>query len=480
MKILKAIPGARRLMESLRSMGYDPHSAIADLVDNSVAARASEVHIDIRSKEPGKPAMIVIADNGDGMNREDLHEAMRFGAVQEYSTTDLGKYGLGLKTASLSQSRVLTVVSKAKSSKDSRSRRTCMRWDVDHVYGTDDWELLVPSEDELSAWEKQALGSEVAERNGTVVLWSSLDEALPLLSSDDPRERERFLAKLIEEVSSHLSMVFHRFLQGSVTGRRKLTIYVCGEPLSPWDPFCRDESTKELDILELPVVSVEPDGSKLKQKVTVSPFILPREDEFSSPAAHKTASGPKNWNQHQGLYFYRNNRLLQAGGWSYLRAADEHTKLLRVAIDFPGELDKAFALNITKMRARIPAEIRDTLASYVSAWAKQARTRYDRRAPAKNKKTARSAPTPTVSLGPVNFSKAERSGGKLDVTKNGAAGLTIRVPSGHDLAEIFSSNKATPKQLCLSLLGILEAVYERKLPLDRIPMSVLKRFYKKL
>jgi len=311
MKTLKTNPGAKRLMESLRNMGYDCSTAIADLVDNSVAAHASEIHIDIIPKQDSRPAAVVIADNGKGMDKEELHEAMRFGAFQEYSPGDLGKYGLGLKTASLSQCRTLTVSSKPKAGQGTRSRRNCMRWDIDHVYATDDWNLLVPSESELESWEKEYLNCLVTQENGTVVLWTNLDEALPLLSSDDKLNRERFLAHLIEEISGHIRMVFHRFMQGTVAGQRKLDIYVCGEKLVPWDPFCRSEKTRELDIVKLPVISIEPDGSKLKGTVMVSPFILPRDDEFSSPVMWREASGPKNWNQQQGFYFYRNNRLLQ-------------------------------------------------------------------------------------------------------------------------------------------------------------------------
>jgi hypothetical protein len=386
MKVLKTNPGAKRLIESLRNMGYDCSTAIADLVDNSIAAQASEIHIDIILKQNSSPAAVVIADNGNGMDRDKLHEAMRFGAYQEYSAGDLGKYGLGLKTASLSQCRTLTVSSKAKSGKDTRPHRNYMRWDIDHVYETDDWDLLVLSDNELKPWEGEILNHKTADEHGTVVLWTNMQEALPMLSDEDAREREKFLAHLIDEVSNHLRMIFHRFMQGSVTGRHKLNIYVCGELLVPWDPFCRNEKTKELDIMNLPIISLQPDGSKIKDKVSISPFVLPREEEFSSATAWKDASGPKNWNQQQGFYFYRNNRMLQAGGWSRLRSVDEHTKLLRVAVDFSSELDRSFQINITKMRAKVPDEIREKVSSHVSTWAKIARTRYDKKLPGKSEK----------------------------------------------------------------------------------------------
>ena len=167
MKVLKTNPGAKRLIESLRNMGYDCSTAVADLVDNSIVANASEIRIDIFPKEDKQPAAILISDNGRGMSREQLHEAMRFGAFQEYGADDLGRYGLGLKTASLSQCRTLTVSSKPKTTRNTRSIRNRMRWDVDHVYETDDWDLLAPSDDELEKWEKEMLSNGIAHDNGT-------------------------------------------------------------------------------------------------------------------------------------------------------------------------------------------------------------------------------------------------------------------------------------------------------------------------
>lgn len=485
------------MIESLRNVGYDCSTAIADLVDNSIVANASEIRIDIFPKQGSQPAAIVISDNGKGMDRDELHEAMRFGAFQEYAPDDLGRYGLGLKTASLSQCRTLTITSKPKAARNTRSIRHCMRWDVDHVYETDDWDLLVPSDSELEKWEKEILNDGISHDYGTVVLWTNLDEALPLLSSADAREREKFLAQLIIEISAHLRMVFHRFMQGAVSGRRKLDIYVCGEKLLPWDPFCRGEKTRELDIVKLPVISIDLDGSKLRGNVTISPFILPRENEFSSPAAWKDASGPRGWNQQQGFYFYRNGRLLQAGGWSYLRTPDEHTKLLRVAVDFSSDLDAAFSINITKMRSKIPAEIRDKLSSLVGNWSGQARTRYDRKTSSQGKGVSRYEPSSpvketrqeqevisSVTVGSLIFSPNNTPAKGLVINENKKTGqIEILVPQSHDLSTIFKlkgDSEGELRKLCLAMLTILEAVSNKKVKLNRIPMETLKKIYRRL
>jgi Histidine kinase-, DNA gyrase B-, and HSP90-like ATPase len=233
MKKIKAPPGARRLIESLRNMGYDCSTAIADLVDNSIAANASEVRIDILPQDGERPPAVVISDNGRGMDGERLQEAMRFGAFQEYSTEDLGKYGLGLKTASLSQCRCLTVSSKARTSAGRHPRRHLARWDLDFVDETDDWDLLLPQPDELKQWERELLEHSVTADGGTIVLWTGFDEVMPLLAEHDIRRRETFLAKLLKEVGAHLRMVFHRFMGGGITGRRKLRIFLCDEELRP-------------------------------------------------------------------------------------------------------------------------------------------------------------------------------------------------------------------------------------------------------
>ena len=486
------------MIDSLRDMGYDCNTAIADLVDNSVAADASEIYIDILDKHSDQPAAIVIADNGRGMDRDGLREAMRFGAYQDYSESDLGKYGLGLKTASLSQCRTLTVSSKPKSASDTRSRRNFVRWDVDHVYKVNDWNLLTPSEGDFEDWEGNFLSHEVTKKNGTVVLWTNLDGALHSLSEQDTHSREIFLAKLIKEVSDHLRMVFHRFMQGTIAGRRKLNIYVCSEKLEPWDPFCRDEKTKELEIIKLPIAFIDSDGSKIKDSITLSPFVLPREDEFSDRLAWSEASGPKKWNQQQGFYFYRNSRLLKAGGWSGLRSVDEHTKLLRVGIDFSSYLDRAFAINITKMRARIPHEIRDRINAGVTKWIKEARKRYDNNSSGGRREDSRIEPRPVikesggkvstsagvnnVKIGPLVFLKIDESGRSLKVKKDKESDqIQIFVPRNHDIFPIFSLNEGSGgelKKLLFALLGVLESVYDKKIKTSDLPMAILKKIYR--
>lgn len=489
-KTIKASPGAKRLIESLRGLGYECPTAISDIVDNSISAGASEVHVDIIGLDGDEPA-VVISDNGEGMDRDTLVNAMRFGAEQDYSTDDLGKFGLGLKTASLSQCRKLTVASKPIPARGSKSRRNVMRWDLDHVYSKDEWELHVLEDNDLEEDESKLIRRHLDGANGTVVLWTDLKESMPLLYSKDQKKRERFLAQLLSDVETHLSMVFHRFMQGRVSGNRRLKIYLGGNLLEPWDPFCISEANTE---------SLRPSHLKIEDssgngKVTVSPYILPKEKTFSTPEKWRKAAGPRGWNLQQGFYFYRNGRLLQAGGWSYLRAPDEHTKLLRIAVDFNTGLDKAFQINVTKMKSKIPDEIWGDLKELVSDWAQRARRAYDKKEaggrsasrPSSGGSARTSSPTTPPPKGDVKLGNISMSVSNANTTSvaatSGQDGVKLIVPYKHVSATAFHAKKGRTveqRNALLMLLALLEAVHEGKLAASKIPMEKIKKQIQKL
>lgn len=489
-KTIKATPGAKRLIESLRGLGYECVTAIADIIDNSISAGASEVHVDIVDSENNEPC-IVISDNGEGMGRETLISAMRFGADQNYSNDDLGKFGLGLKTASLSQCRVLTVASKPAPARGSKSRRNILRWDLDHVYKKDDWELHVIEDSDLEDHENSLIKKHLNGDSGTVIIWSDLKESLPGLHSKDSAKKEKFLADLLKDIDTHLSMVFHRFMQGQVSGRRKLKIYLGDVLLEAWDPFCVSERNTE---------SLRPSSLKIHDssgygEVTVSPYILPKEKKFSTPEKWRRAAGPRGWNLQQGFYFYRNGRLLQAGGWSYMRAPDEHTKLLRVAIDFPASLDKAFQINVTKMKSKIPDEIWSDLKDLVSGWAQKARQTYDKKDPIStkgNSKSSESSSSGKANTAPLSKSDLKMAGISMSVSNantqsvaatSGQDGVKIIVPYKHVSATAFHAKQGRTveqRNALLMVLALLEAVYEGKLAPSKIPMEKIKKQVKKL
>jgi anti-sigma regulatory factor (Ser/Thr protein kinase) len=359
------IPSARRLMSSLRDIGYDLPAAVADLVDNSIDADAR--NIEIRIEPSGTRSWIRVSDDGVGMSRGRLEEAMRYGSARQYQAGDLGAFGLGLKTASLSQCRSLTVASRT----TFRGRIEVRRWDLDRVSERDAWELerLTPRQCPTH------LISPLAGSSGTVVLWESLDRVLDYAHPDGAAALNRLQA-IADEVSEHLAMVFHRFLSGELRrGRSRIAITVNGSLLEPWDPFARSE--RKLRVLEQQWLRLRHGGRT--HRVRIRPFILPNQVQFSSPEAHATASGPRKWNRQQGLYIYRRDRLIQSGGWNRLRTADEHSKLARIAVDIPPAADGAFRTSVSKMVVSLPAEVRPELRTLVSGVVGQAQEAYRER-----------------------------------------------------------------------------------------------------
>lgn len=364
-------PSAARLTGSLREIGYDFPTAVADIVDNSVAAGATRVEIMI--EYDGIDSRVFIADDGHGMSSSALLEALRFGTPRTYARGELGRYGLGLKTASLSQCRSVTVVSRSSAS----TVRTYARvLDLDVVEDWDQWVVMDPGTDAMVARARRWL----AEGTGTVVLWRALDRVLPERNPEGGWARRR-LESLAGRTAEHLGIVFHRFIEG-IGERPQLVVTVNGRKVEPWNPFAPDEPARA----ELPPQRFEIEAAGVSGEVDLRRFVLPPRDQFSSPVEFDRLSGPLNWNRQQGLYVYRANRLVQWGGWNGIRGIDEHTKLARAALDFDTDLDAAFNINVAKMRVSPPAQLRQMLEAPVNELCLLADDVY--------RKTSRDAPRP--------------------------------------------------------------------------------------
>jgi hypothetical protein len=335
---------------------------VADLIDNSIDAKATQVRVDFRFD--GEDSWVRIADNGRGMPPDALDEAMTYGTRKEYEESDLGKFGLGLKISSLSQCRRLTVATRT-----DKQRRVIQAqcWDLDFVDERDSWDVIL-----LDAGDcRPEILEPLQEHPGTVIFWEKLDR---VMSYTNPlgKSANKGFATLCREVEEHLAMVFHRFISGRAKGRLPLSIFVNDNPVEPWDPFAEDEpKTQPVPAQEL---GLEHEGCV--HQVIVRPFVLPNESQFSSPKAWERASGPRKWNAQQGFYVYRNDRMIQSGGWNRIRTPDEHTKLARIAIDFTADADAAFEINVSKMRVSLPAEIRSSLTVIASGVVAKANATY--------------------------------------------------------------------------------------------------------
>ena len=340
-------PSAARLTTSLRDIGYDFTTAVADLVDNSVSAGATRVNIEIVFD--GSASYVLIADDGSGMTERTLNEALRFGSRSDYSQNDLGRYGLGLKTASLSQCRKVTVV--ARRSQVNR-RITIRTLDLDFVEESDSWLIVEPEGSHIL----KIATDKLAKSRGTVVIWEKLDRILPFKQVDGGWARRR-LHNYTSRAAEHLGMVFHRYLEGTVRGRDRLEINVNGAPVQSWNPFAPNEPLTRV----MPLQSFEIRIGDVVGEVLFQPYVLPSRSDFSSTSEFERMSGPLKWNRQQGIYAYRADRLVQWGGWNGIRGIDEHTKLARASLSFDTRLDEAFHIDVAKMRISVPTELKQML-----------------------------------------------------------------------------------------------------------------------
>jgi hypothetical protein len=328
------VPGD--LVESLRDFGYTLPSALADLVDNSLTANAEE--IDIQLEANGTDSYIAVVDSGHGMDLKTLVEAMRMGTkgpLADRSVSDLGRFGLGMKTASLSQGTCLTVITKA-AGKSTLVRR----WDVAHIRNSRKWELLT---------DATMIATPFVEKidrmcSGTAVIVENLDRATYLKVTAG--EVKQHFGRSLDSVQRHLAMVFHRFIENGVTIRLGATA------LPAWDPFLKKQSTK-----------LAPEQFTLLGKtIDIIPYVLPHHSHLTDEQ-HADAAGPNGWNAHQGFYLYRSKRLILPGSWLNLHLRkEEHFKLARIQVDLPNSMDAEWHLNVTKSQVAAPAALRDEFA----------------------------------------------------------------------------------------------------------------------
>ncbi|MCA3108206.1 MAG: ATP-binding protein [Rhodocyclaceae bacterium] len=324
----------------MRDIGYSLETALSDIVDNSIAAGATLVRIVV---DPSATApRVAILDNGCGMSEPDLLEAMRAGSrspLAERGGMDLGRFGLGLKTASFSQCRRLTVVSKK------GGQVSAAIWDLDHVAATDRWEVELPTE-----WSGIPHAEELVE-DGTLVLWEHIDRILGEASGDRARE---LLARRLSETEDHLELVFHRFLAGE-PGRSRISVEVNAHRLTPRDPFGTSHATQK-----------DPEETCLIKghRITLQTYTLPHHSKLNT-RQYEQLGGAAGYLRNQGFYLYRERRLIIWGTWFGLARQRPITQLTRVRIDMPRELDAEWKIDVKKASAQPPAILRERLSGLV-------------------------------------------------------------------------------------------------------------------
>lgn len=331
-------PSPDVLMNSMRSIGYSFKTAVADIVDNSISAHASEVRIYTPINDD---IYIAFFDNGDGMDRDELLNAMKYGSNRDsYCETDLGRFGLGLKSASLSQCKKLTVASK----KGDQLSAFC--WDLDTVSASKTWDCLELDINEIDFLPRIDVLKKVGQ--GTLVLWQNFDI---IYKKSNGHIREELFEE-VEETEKHLSLVFHRFIKRSF---KQLKIYINDDRIIGFDPFLEDHPKTDSQKPSL----IKCDGADIK----IQQFILPHMSDLSNSDIDKLG-GDDMLRSGQGFYIYRNDRLIIYGTWFRLASSSINSELFkygRIKVDIPNILDDMWDIDIKKQNASIPKQILSSL-----------------------------------------------------------------------------------------------------------------------
>lgn len=425
-KTRNAPPRAMAMLEALRGLGYSTAAALADIIDNSISAGAKEVRVDFTWDGP--TSRITILDDGRGMDDAELESAMRLGdksPLDARATHDLGRFGMGLKTASFSQCRRLTVATVKK------GVASCLRWDLD--------ELAADPESGWLLFEGPAAGSKPfiaglkGKKAGTLVLWETMDRVVTTgYTSDNFHD-------LIDDVESHLAMVFHRLLQGP---RAKLKLVLNGRPVAPWDPFMSGHPAK-------PWTSPTTNHPTDYGTVSVQCHVLPHRDKLTN-AEFEANSGPAGWTAQQGFYVYRNERLLVAGGWLGLGNSrawnrEEAHRLARIRLDIPNTADADWKIDVRKSTARPPVSLRPWLTLLADNTRERARRVFAYRG------------TPARAQGNMPIEQAWR-------VERLKAGMRYRIEETHPSVAAVLASAGALQPLVKSMLRVIEET----VPVQRI------------
>ena len=349
-KDLENIPKADMLMGSMRSMGYTFESAIADVIDNSISANCSVVKV-LFPTNPLQKSCVGILDNGEGMDDKALFEAMRYGSAANEDTrseNDLGRFGLGMKSASLSQCKVLTVVSL----KD--THLSAYTWDYNYIRDKKEWVVKKHNQDEIESFPY--IDQLLEFSKGTLVLWKDFD----VLSKSSDGQVYETLNNLKDVVGDYIALIYHRYL--SLPTKNKLTMFVNNQKIKAQDPFL--ESNPKTTTKKERTIAIN-DTFGIERQIKIKPFILPFVTDLSEKDK-KLIGGIENLRSKQGFYIYRNNRLIIWGTWFGMKPRAELTKNARNRVDIPNTLDDIWSIDIKKQSATIPKRIQNQLKNTVT------------------------------------------------------------------------------------------------------------------
>lgn len=340
-------PNPQRIAESLRDTGYTLNTAVADIVDNSIAAGASRIAIELALDLKGK-VRFSVADNGSGMTKTGLINALKYGSSERDDPASLGKFGLGLKTASTAFARRLVVTSRPDASTDPISAA----WDLDEV-GIHGWSVGV--QDEVDPVDSRTLAAIALAGPGTLVRWQNIDRVIRPYDQPTGTAARKAIAKLSTLLSDHLAMVFQRFIDVEDGRAPTVSLDLNGSPVEAWDPF--GFGAKQLYAQDFKVQV----GEDATSVMTVKAYVLPRKAELQANFGNDAPGRARLTNRNQGIYVYRENRLIHGPDWLGMWTQEPHFALSRVELSFTHELDDAFQVDIKKSRINLDVNIAEAL-----------------------------------------------------------------------------------------------------------------------
>ncbi len=363
---LTNLPDPSRLIFGLRDTGYDFNTAAADIIDNSIAAGATDIAIQVELERDGRK-FVYFGDNGIGMDENELFQAMRYGAPKRENLKSLGKFGLGLKTASSSICLKFTLISK----KESADELKKLSWDLEHVETSNKWEML---EEEVTATEKVRF-AEMCGDHGTLLVWSKCDRLLSKTYEQAGGTPERkAVTSRVERLREHIGLIFHRYLDFDNNDYSNVKIELNGESIQPWDPFFTEKSEQVLPLNAQKIELQLEDGSVHEARMRA--WILPHSKDLSDEENERA----KISSRAQGFYIHREGRIIHHGGWlGVFRSDDYHYSLLRVEFDFDHHLDDAFKIDVKKSRVLFDPALEEFLKKQLNPFWNEANKRYRRK-----------------------------------------------------------------------------------------------------
>lgn len=347
---VESIPDAVRVTEGLRHTGYKPKTAIADLIDNSIAANATEIGVRL-SKNFDNTYTVWVGDNGCGMNEETLIQAMKYGSSKDLARNKLSVYGLGLKMASSSFSKRFSVVTR-----EMGSTVYCATYDLNEM-AEHPWTFQVgkANEQQIIALDEVAVGG-----SGTVVIWESANFVLSEQSHRKKKANSGKQRNLDADIANYLGLVFHRYMEPQGQKNSQLRIKMNGNTISPFNPVHSDFLDPDwAPIVDDFFLELEIDGKEERIPYRMTTYKLNGKDDVENKPGALEAS--KMGMTTQGIYPYRENRILQDPSWLDVLAFHPDTNTMRVVLELDPRLDQVIRTDVKKSGIALPDEMWEEL-----------------------------------------------------------------------------------------------------------------------